>query len=137
MEKIFNETYGAGSAGCQSGILNEVKLYIMENMDKEDLTVDDIASRMCMSRTTFYNKWKLLTGEAPKYLISRIRMEKARELLESGKFSVTMVAEMVGMRNLKTSEAGIRSIWKTPKEFMKKYDIYLKKTFIERLSHIR
>lgn len=93
MEKIFNETYGAGSAGCQSGILNEVKLYIMENMDKEDLTVDDIASRMCMSRTTFYNKWKLLTGEAPKYLISRIRMEKARELLESGKFSVTMVAE--------------------------------------------
>ena len=51
--------------------LNEVKLYIMENMDKEDLTVDDIASRMCMSRTTFYNKWKLLTGEAPKYLISR------------------------------------------------------------------
>lgn len=33
--------------------LNEVKLYIMENMDKEDLTVDDIASRMCMSRTTF------------------------------------------------------------------------------------
>ncbi|MCO7114112.1 AraC family transcriptional regulator [Bacteroides uniformis] len=52
--------------------LNEVKLYIMENMDKEDLTVDDIASRMCMSRTTFYNKWKLLTGEAPKYLISRI-----------------------------------------------------------------
>lgn len=82
----------------------------MENMDKEDLTVDDIASRMCMSRTTFYNKWKLLTGEAPKYLISRIRMEKARELLESGKFSVTMVAEMVGMRNLKTSEAGIRSI---------------------------
>ena len=30
--------------------LNEVKLYIMENMDKEDLTVDDIASRMCMSR---------------------------------------------------------------------------------------
>lgn len=82
----------------------------MENMDKEDLTVDDIASRMCMSRTTFYNKWKLLTGEAPKYLISRIRMEKARELLESGKFSVTVVAEMVGMRNLKTSEVGIRSI---------------------------
>ena len=32
-------------------------------------------------------------GEAPKYLISRIRMEKARELLESGKFSVTVVAE--------------------------------------------
>lgn len=101
--------------------LNEVKLYIMENMDKEDLTVDDIASRMCMSRTTFYNKWKLLTGEAPKYLISRIRMEKARELLESGKFSVTMVAEMVGMRNLKNFRGRYKEYFgKTPKEFMKK-----------------
>ena len=94
---------------------------IMENMDKEDLTVDDIASRMCMSRTTFYNKWKLLTGEAPKYLISRIRMEKARELLESGKFSVTMVAEMVGMRNLKNFRGRYKEYFgKTPKEFMKK-----------------
>lgn len=101
--------------------LNEVKLYIMENMDKEDLTVDDIASRMCMSRTTFYNKWKLLTGEAPKYLISRIRMEKARELLESGKFSVTVVAEMVGMRNLKNFRGRYKEYFgKTPKEFMKK-----------------
>ena len=101
--------------------LNEVKLYIMENMDKEDLTVDDIASRMCMSRTTFYNKWKLLTGEAPKYLISRIRMEKARELLESGKFSVTMVAEMVGMRNMKNFRGRYKEYFgKTPKEFMKK-----------------
>ena len=101
--------------------LNEVKLYIMENMDKEDLTVDDIASRMCMSRITFYNKWKLLMGEAPKYLISRIRMEKARELLESGKFSVTVVAEMVGMRNLKNFRGRYKEYFgKTPKEFMKK-----------------
>ena len=59
--------------------------------------------------------------------------------MESGKFSVTMVAEMVGMRNLKTSEAGIRSNFgKTPKEvYEKSMIIYLKKTFIERLSHIR
>ena len=56
--------------------------YIQEN----EMCIRD----RCMSRTTFYNKWKLLTGEAPKYLISRIRMEKARELLESGKFSVTV-----------------------------------------------
>lgn len=57
---------------------------------------------------------------------------------ESGKFSVTMVAEMVGMRNLKNFRGRYKEYFgKTPKEFMKKYDIYLKKTFIERLSHIR
>ena len=125
LQKVFGEDFltkpmERAQQDANLAFLNEVKLYIMENMDKEDLTVD-IASRMCMSRTTFYNKWKLLTGEAPKYLISRIRMEKARELLESGKFSVTMVAEMVGMRNLKNFRGRYKEYFgKTPKEFMKK-----------------
>ena len=126
LQKVFGEDFltkpmERAQQDANLAFLNEVKLYIMEYMDKEDLTVDDIASRMCMSRTTFYNKWKLLTGEAPKYLISRIRMEKARELLESGKFSVTMVAEMVGMRNLKNFRGRYKEYFgKTPKEFMKK-----------------
>lgn len=126
LQKVFGEDFltkpmERAQQDANLAFLNEVKLYIMENMDKENLTVDDIASRMCMSRTTFYNKWKLLTGEAPKYLISRIRMEKARELLESGKFSVTMVAEMVGMRNLKNFRGRYKEYFgKTPKEFMKK-----------------
>ena len=126
LQKVFGEDFltkpmERAQQDANLAFLNEVKLYIMENMDKEDLTVDDSASRMCMSRTTFYNKWKLLTGEAPKYLISRIRMEKARELLESGKFSVTMVAEMVGMRNLKNFRGRYKEYFgKTPKEFMKK-----------------
>lgn len=126
LQKVFGEDFltkpmERAQQDANLAFLNEVKLYIMENMDKEDLTVDDITSRMCMSRTTFYNKWKLLTGEAPKYLISRIRMEKARELLESGKFSVTMVAEMVGMRNLKNFRGRYKEYFgKTPKEFMKK-----------------
>lgn len=126
LQKVFGEDFltkpmERAQQDANLAFLNEVKLYIMANMDKEDLTVDDIASRMCMSRTTFYNKWKLLTGEAPKYLISRIRMEKARELLESGKFSVTMVAEMVGMRNLKNFRGRYKEYFgKTPKEFMKK-----------------
>ena len=126
LQKVFREQFltkpmERAQQDANLAFMNEVTLYIMENMDKEDLTVDDIASRMCMSRTTFYNKWKLLTGEAPKYLISRIRMEKARELLESGKFSVTMVAEMVGMRNLKNFRGRYKEYFgKTPKEFMKK-----------------
>lgn len=126
LQKVFGEDFltkpmERAQQDANLAFLNEVKLYIMENMDKEDLTVDDIASRMCMSRTTFYNKWKLLTGEAPKYLISRIRMEKARELLESEKFSVTMVAEMVGMRNMKNFRGRYKEYFgKTPKEFMKK-----------------
>ena len=126
LQKVFGEDFltkpmERAQQDVNLALLNEVKLYIMETMVTADLTVDEIVSRMCMSRTTFYNKWKLLTGEAPKYLISRIRMEKARELLESGKFSVTVVAEMVGMRNLKNFRGRYKEYFgKTPKEFMKK-----------------
>ena len=81
--------------------INLVKDFILKNIDQENLTIDEVASELCMSRTTFFNKWKSLTGEAPKYFIYRIRMEKARELLESGRYSVNVVPEMIGLRNLK------------------------------------
>lgn len=81
--------------------INLAKDFILKNIDQENLTIDEVASELCMSRTTFFNKWKSLTGEAPKYFIYRIRMEKARELLESGKYSVNVVPEMIGLKNLK------------------------------------
>lgn len=81
--------------------INRVKDYILKNIDQENLTIDEVASELYMSRTTFFNKWKSLTGEAPKYFIYRVRMEKARELLESGKYSVNVVPELIGLRNLK------------------------------------
>lgn len=81
--------------------INRVKDYILKNIDQENLTIDEVASELYMSRTTFFNKWKSLTGEAPKYFIYRIRMEKARELLESGKYSVNVIPEMIGLKNLK------------------------------------
>lgn len=82
-------------------LINQVKEFILKNIDKENLTIDEIASELYMSRTAFFTKWKALTGEAPKYLIYRIRMEKARELLESGNYSVSVLPEMIGLKNLK------------------------------------
>lgn len=126
LQKIFGEEFLVHSVeesqqDANLRFLDEVKTCVLDNLDKEDFLVDDLAANMCMSRTTFYNKWKSLTGEAPKYLISHIRMEKARELLESGKYSVTIVAEMVGMRNLKNFRSKYKEYFgKSPKEFLKK-----------------
>lgn len=91
--EVLNEDYNV--------FINRVKDYILKNIDQENLTINEVASELYMSRTTFFNKWKSLTGEAPKYFIYRIRMEKARELLESGNYSVNVVPEMIGLKNLK------------------------------------
>lgn len=126
LQKVFGDGFlvkrlSESSEDIDMEFLDGVKNFLLENLDKEDLTIDDIASKMCMSRTTFYNRWKSLTGEAPKYLISRMRMEKARQLLESGNYSVTVVAEMVGMRNLKNFRGRYKEYFgKTPKEYIGK-----------------
>lgn len=126
LQKVFGEEFlehriEENETETNLKFFNEVKAHVLDNLEKEDFLIDDLASHMCMSRTTFYNRWRLLTGEAPKYLISHIRMEKARELLESGKYSVTVVAEMVGMRNLKNFRSKYKEYFgKSPKEFLKK-----------------
>ena len=126
LQQIFGEqfiriqtTKNLDNANCT--FINKVKEFILENIDREDLTIDDIASQLCMSRTAFYNKWKLLTGEDPKFFIYRIRMEKARELLESGKCPVNVVPEMIGLRNLKNFRNRYKEYFKiTPCKSIKK-----------------
>lgn len=111
--EVFNES--------NVSFINQVKDFVLENIDKDDLTIDEIAYKLCMSRTAFYNKWKALTGEAPKFFIFRIRMEKARELLESGKYSVNVIPEMIGLKNLKNFRNKYKKYFKiTPSESIKK-----------------
>lgn len=82
-------------------LINKVKKIILDNLDKESLKISHIASETGMSRTKFFTKWKSLTGEAPIELMTRIRMEKAHELLESGKYRIQEIPEMVGLKDVK------------------------------------
>ena len=58
-----------------------------ENLNNEKLTIDSIAKELGISRTSLYNKWTQLTGEALNKFILKIRMEKAHEMLKSGKYN--------------------------------------------------
>ena len=82
-------------------LINKVKKFILDNLDNESLKISHIASETGMSRTKFFIKWKFLTGEAPIEFMTRIRMEKARELLESGKYRIQEIPEMVGLKDVK------------------------------------
>ena len=50
-----------------------------------------------------------MTGEAPTVFIEAVRMEKAHELLESGKYPVGTIPEMIGLKDVKTSATGIKN----------------------------
>ena len=78
-------------------------------------------SHLKMSRTKFYNKWKSVTGEAPTVFIEAVRMEKAHELLESGKYPVGTIPEMIGLKDVKNFRNRYKEYFGiTPKESIKK-----------------
>lgn len=106
VQKIFGENFLKTNAreildddNCQ--LINKVKKCIMDNLDKETLTVKYIAKEIGMSRTNFFNHWKTLTGKAPVEFINRVRMEKAHELLESGQYRIQEIPEVIGLKDVK------------------------------------
>lgn len=76
--------------------ISKVRKLIEENLATQGYTIDNLCSGMGMSRTGFYNRMKELTGKYPMEYVLTFKMERAKVLLASGRYSVTEVAEMLG-----------------------------------------
>ena len=93
------------SANCASTLdwkfIASVKECIEQNMGDPDFNVETLSSRQHMSRTSFFNKLKALTGYAPADYIRLIRLQHAAQLLKQGEHTVAEVADMVGFSDAK------------------------------------
>lgn len=63
------------------------------------LSVAMLAETAKMSATTFSRQFKAFTGQSPGSCLLRIRLEKARKLLQSGGDSITGIALQCGFSN--------------------------------------
>ena len=66
-------------------------------MDSGKVDFEDIASRMCISRTHLNRKVKSITGGTTSDLVLSYRIAKAKELLLSTDLPVWEVAEQCGI----------------------------------------
>jgi len=71
-------------------------------------TVEQLAQIATMSRTSFSNRFKMLTGETPFNYITQWRVLQAKDLLEESSLSVGEIAEQVGYQ----SEAAFNRVFK-------------------------
>ena len=78
-----------------------VKECIENNMGNSDFNVDILSSQHHMSRTSFFNKLKALTGYAPADYIRMIRLQHAAKLLKQGEYTITEIADMIGFSDAK------------------------------------
>jgi DNA-binding response OmpR family regulator len=81
--------------------IDEVRRHVGSHLDDQGFNVDTLCGLLNMSRTSFYNKIKSLTGMAPADFVRTMRLTRAAELLSAGGHSVTEVAEMTGFNDAK------------------------------------
>ncbi|MEX2371641.1 MAG: two-component regulator propeller domain-containing protein [Bacteroidales bacterium] len=81
--------------------IEKVLHLIDEGMVDTDFNVEKLANEMYISRTLFYKKIKGITGYQPVELIRTIRLKKAAKYIETGEFTVSEVAYMVGYTDIR------------------------------------
>lgn len=86
--------------GLDEKFITQVTALIKQSLGGE-LTVDTLCAGMNMSRTSFYNKIKALTGIAPNEFIRNIRMQEAATLLKSRQYTVAEVSDRMGFADPK------------------------------------
>ncbi|MBR1569847.1 MAG: response regulator [Bacteroidales bacterium] len=77
-------------------LLEKIHAYLDANLENEESDVASMARELGMSYSNLYAKVKALTGETPKAYATAYRMNIARNLLVSGEWTVSEVADKVG-----------------------------------------
>tara|TARA_B100000749_G_scaffold262965_1_gene236271 strand:- start:222 stop:815 length:594 start_codon:yes stop_codon:yes gene_type:complete len=76
--------------------MQKVLDYVNENLGEPDLNVEHLADDMSLSRSQLYRKIKAITGMTANELIRKIRLKKAKQMIESGSDSISEVGFKVG-----------------------------------------
>lgn len=86
--------------GIDQEFIRKVSLIIEQNLDSDTLDVNFIADKMAMSHSILYRKIKALTEMTINEFIRKIRIRNAKQLLLTGKYTVSEIAYMVGMNSI-------------------------------------
>ncbi|MBQ8046898.1 MAG: response regulator [Prevotella sp.] len=100
--------------------LGRLTSIIRQRLEDEEFDVDRLAAEMNMSRSSLHRKIKAIADQTPNDFIRIIRLKRAAELLQDGRYRVNEVCMMVGIRSMSYfSKAFYRQFGKLPKDFMK------------------
>lgn len=101
--------------------MKKVMAYMEEQMDNAELTIDEFAEQLMLSRTIFYRKLKSIVGLTPVDFIREIRIKRAVQLIDSDEYNFSQVAYMTGFNDPKYfSKCFKKVIGITPSEYKEK-----------------
>ena len=115
---LDNQEESADFGSNEEGFIIRFNRIVSEHMSDPELDQQLICRELGMSRALLYNKMKSITGTGAKEYITRIRIEKAKSLMENPSLSIAEIAEMTGF----TSQSYFSTAFKnqtgmTPSQF--------------------
>ena len=103
-------------------LLERVMNVINKNLNNSDLSVDDIADEVGISRVHLHRKMKELTGQTPHDFIRNIRLKKAAQLLSMANRNVSEVMYSCGFSNAASFSTVFKKMYgMSPREFMNEH----------------
>lgn len=100
--------------------MKQLMSYIEANIENPDLSVDDLAQEMALSRSVFFRKIKALVGYSPINFLQVVRIKRAIQLMQTKNFSVAEVAYKVGYTDPKYFSRSFKKITgKSPSSYLR------------------
>ena len=100
LEKNINDknkiTLLENTTSIDKTFMQKVLDYINENIAETNLNVEHLADDMSLSRSQLYRKIKAITGMTASELIRKIRLERAKQMIENGVESISEIGFKVG-----------------------------------------
>ncbi|MBQ9822158.1 MAG: substrate-binding domain-containing protein [Muribaculaceae bacterium] len=80
----------------EDAFISRFKNMVEERLSDNDLSIEDLAADMGLSRVQLYRKVKALTGSTPVDLLRKARLAQAHRLLQESTLTVSEIAYQVG-----------------------------------------
>ena len=99
LEEFVGEPENSKAPYHDDPIIQKSIAYIRENY-KSDITLDDVAKHISLSRVYFCSYFKKVTGDNFINELNRYRIEEAKKLLVSTDITISSIAEEVGYKSI-------------------------------------
>lgn len=98
--------------------MNKVVKAIKDNLEDETFNVESMADIFCMSHSSLLRKIKTVFNLSPVELIRTVRLKRAAELINEGKYRISDICYMVGITSPSYfSKLFFKQFGVTPKDF--------------------
>ncbi|MBN2805155.1 MAG: response regulator [Prolixibacteraceae bacterium] len=116
--KLIVENQKVEIESSDEKLLQEAIQYINEHLSDPEINLEKMCRKMGVSHSSLYRKIKALTGMTVNELIRNVKLNKAAQLIKTGKLSISEVMDQTGFTNHSYFAKCFKKVYKVvPKEY--------------------